>query len=108
MNHDGHLDGKRCYDAGIAAIRRQRVREGLYEPLPGNALEHALACVGAAERDFAAASRAYAQTSLLRTAETGAAGKWFHRAYKNLVRAERELERLEGSVVRGQTEMFSA
>jgi hypothetical protein len=96
VNYDGHIDGKRSYLAGIAAIRHQGVHSGLLDPLPGNAAEAALARLGACERDFTAAARAYAQNSLLRIPQAGAARKWFDRAYRNLVRAERGLERLEG------------
>lgn len=96
MNHyDPHLDSRLGYEDLIAAARRSGVRGGGLEPLPGNAAEQALARLGACERDFTAASRAYAQNSLLRIPQAGAARKWFERAYKNLIRAERELERVE-------------
>jgi hypothetical protein len=96
VNYDGHIDGRRSYEAGIAAIRYQGVHNGLLDPLPGNAAELALARLGACEREFNAAAMAYAQNSILRAAETGSSRKWFERAYKNRVRAEREIERLEG------------
>ena len=84
------------YDPRIDAIRHQGVREGLYEPLPGNALEVATAGLGAAERDFAAASAAYAQTTLMHAPETGSSRKWFLRSYTRWVRAKADLRRLEG------------